>query len=640
MDFFQAQDRARSKTAGLVFFFLVFSVLFACCLTFALSLIAPSLFTSPQAYEDFRYRGIWLEQLNLMLERPYWYPLLSIFGGTCFVIIVGTVYKALDLARIGGRGLVERLGARQINSACQDDQERRLLNVIEEISLAAGIPVPAIYVLDRETGYNAFVAGSKPGDVAITVTRGALDQFSRDELQSVIAHEFSHIFNSDATLNMRCIGVIFGIQMIALLGREVLFRMRNVRGRNAGGVFMFGLALFLIGSIGYVCGQIIRCAISRQREFLADAAAVQFTRNPTGLVQAFKKILGLDNGGRMESIGANAHVLSHMFFVQGITSFFGSLFSTHPPLDERIRRIDARAVINLDKDHLKGVSSQLPESVSAFTPAGPRPSASIGKFDNQSITQASKFAGTVPGKLIEATRDPFSAVAIVLGILLSDDSDVRTRQLDRIGKSCFNSHLNDVNRYGRAILDRWMHWRLAAVHQCMPALQKLSPPQKKSFLDIVGLLMNEDNVLDLFEYAVLQILRQSLGDVETVRERFLATMQSRYGVEDVATILSAVIATNGRSYDENVPLFKKALEMFFGLKPGSKITPPKPDLRTLDTALRKYANSSPRERKKLIDLCAKLTLADQNVTLTEWHALQAISAALGCPLPPNFGLTT
>ncbi len=276
MDFFKDQERARTNSKLLVVLFIV-----AVCMIIASIYL---LFLVAFAYES----------------GNYWHPklLFWVSAGTLLLVSSGSLYKISQLATGGGSAVAEAMGARLVQRETTDLLEQRLLNVVDEMAIASGISVPKVYVMDDETAINAFAAGSRPSEAVVAVTRGCLEQLSRDELQGVIGHEFSHIFNGDMRLNLRLMGVLHGILIIALIGR-VMMRVRTVRSRNNDAraqiaLISFGLALFIIGYIGIFFGNLIKSAVSRQREFLADAAAVQFTRNPYGISGALKKIAGID----------------------------------------------------------------------------------------------------------------------------------------------------------------------------------------------------------------------------------------------------------------------------------------------------------------------------------------------------------
>jgi Zn-dependent protease with chaperone function len=254
------------------------------------------------------------------------------------VILIASFYKTMVLG--GGGGVVARsLGGVRISPDTTDPQQRRLLNVVEEMAIASGVPMPEVYLLEHESGINAFAAGHNPSNAAIGVTRGTLTTLNRAELQGVIAHEFSHILNGDMKLNVRLMGLLFGLLVIALIGRTVLRGASRVRGDRKGGVLvvlLIAVAVLVIGYIGLFFGRLIQAAVSRSREALADASAVQFTRDPSGLRGALVKIGASAAGSRV----ANPEVeeVAHMLFAPGMSRFF----ATHPPLLERLKAIDPR----------------------------------------------------------------------------------------------------------------------------------------------------------------------------------------------------------------------------------------------------------------------------------------------------------
>lgn len=333
MDFFEAQDVARKRTWYLVFLFVLSVIAIIVVLYIVAHLV------------NYRVAN---HSPGLRFD-PVLFAIVA--GGVLLVVGGGSGYRTMQLRR-GGPAVAELLGGRRVDPSTTDPDERRLVNVVEEMAIASNIPVPALYVLDGEEGINAFAAGHSPDDAAIAVTRGTLRTLSRDELQGVIAHEFSHIFNGDMRLNLRIMGLLFGILLLAVVGRILVYAGPRGGGRGGGGrqggggqIAMIGLALLLVGSIGVFFGRLIQAAVSRQREFLADAAAVQFTRNPAGIAGALRKIRASVEGGGPGGVVSNAHAeeAGHLFFVGGLGGFVTRLFATHPPLDERIRRIEGRA---------------------------------------------------------------------------------------------------------------------------------------------------------------------------------------------------------------------------------------------------------------------------------------------------------
>ena len=341
MDFFEAQERARKRTHRLVLLF-VLAVLGTVLAGYASAILL--LRGMPDRAE--RHGRSVTYSYDPAAPSGYWDP--KIFSGVAFgtiaVIGLASLFKWSQM-RAGGSAVAEMVGGRPVNLKTTDLRERKLLNVVEEMSIASGIPMPAVYVLDEEPGLNAFAAGLTTSDAAVTVTRGTLEKLTRDELQGVIGHEFSHILNGDMRLNVRITAIVFGILVIGLLGRGVLQSLGRGRvsggGKRGGGIaaiLAIGLALMIIGYVGYFFGRLIQAAVSRQREFLADASAVQFTRNPGGITGALKKIGGYALGGSLTN--NHAAEIGHFFFAQAFESNFGGLWATHPPLGERIKAID------------------------------------------------------------------------------------------------------------------------------------------------------------------------------------------------------------------------------------------------------------------------------------------------------------
>lgn len=323
MDFFGQQGKAKTKTTVLVVYFVI-AIVFIVASVYLASLL---IFHFTQAQQQ---PGVALPAL--VLWDPRLFGLVVV--GTLGVVLVGSLYKTIVLSK-GGSAVAESLGGRLLGADPTDPDERQLRNVVQEMALAAGMPVPKIYVLDNDNGINAFAAGHAPSDAAIGVTRGGMSLLTRDELQGVIGHEFSHLLNGDMRLNIRIMGILFGIVCLAVIGRVLLYT-RGGGGRGRNPMVLVGLALIVIGALGILFGRLIQAALSRQRELLADASAVQFTRNPAGLAGALKKIGSA--GSRIES--AHASEASHMFFENGLGKPLFGMMATHPPLEQRIRALD------------------------------------------------------------------------------------------------------------------------------------------------------------------------------------------------------------------------------------------------------------------------------------------------------------
>ncbi|MEE8349902.1 MAG: M48 family metallopeptidase, partial [Acidobacteriota bacterium] len=446
MDFFEYQDQARRTTRRLVVYFLLAVVVIILAVYLAILLIS---------FYSLRSASL--------VEFQWWNPLVFKWAVpiTLAVIVIGSIYKTAMLSE-GGEVVARWLGGRPLNPNTPNPEERRLLNVVEEMAIASGTPVPSVFVLDQEEGINAFAAGFTPGDAVIGVTRGTMTRLSRDELQGVIAHEFSHILNGDMLLNLRLIGVLNGILVIALIGYAIMRGSgRNSGSKKEGGgaIVIFGLALLVIGYVGVFFGRLIKSAVSRQREFLADASAVQFTRNPDGLAEALKKIGGLAHGSGIQN--PRAEEISHLFFANGlgpaklqpssgkpavrrrsapVSSAFGFM-ATHPSLPDRILRIDPSfkgifPVVDLTPMEIPAETSAgaaAPASATASAPAAAAATGGIsvlpekltqlvGTLDQAHLTYAAALLSTLPSQLRGQVHEPSNARSVVLALILSSDS--------------------------------------------------------------------------------------------------------------------------------------------------------------------------------------------------------------------------
>ena len=433
MDFFERQDKARRKTKLLVFYFIV-----AICLLILASYAAVfAIFGRREVIDSLGESSFTFWQADLFL----WTTL-----GTLIVIGIGSAFKTAELSK-GGSAVAQMLDGRLINSNATEANERKLLNVVEEMAIASGIPVPQVYLLENEAGINAFAAGHSTGDAAIGVTRGGMQMLSRDQLQGVIGHEFSHILNGDMRLNLRLMGLIFGILCLTVVGRVLL----QTRGKK-NPLPLLGLALIVIGFVGVFFGRLIQAAVSRQREFLADAASVQFTRNPDGLAGALKKIGGLASGSKLES--PHAQEASHLFFANGLRSSVTGLMATHPPLEERIRALDpafdgkfpeVAPEIAEPPPPTQPVRSQpppLPPPLPGFPQSGAAGSGIIGTViaaqallpdvghpTTRHLQYAADLQRSLPKALESAARDPLGASTLIYALLLSNEPAAREKQL-------------------------------------------------------------------------------------------------------------------------------------------------------------------------------------------------------------------
>jgi Zn-dependent protease with chaperone function len=629
VDFFGAQDRARSRTWQLFALFSAAVVALVLATNVLIALVARFSSTAGLA-----------QGIDGVLEGTSLQTWVGISTLVVFVIAAASTYKYLSL-RSGGRAVADLLGGRQLDPASTSLPERRLLNVVEEMALASGIPVPSVYVLD-DAGINAFAAGLGTQDAIVGVTRGTLTALDRDELQGVIGHEFSHILNGDMHINLRLIAILHGILFLGLVG-EILMRTRGRgRGRDGAPIVLLGLGLVVIGYAGTFFGNLIKAAVNRQREFLADAAAVQFTRNPQGIARALKKIGGSTAGSRVAS--SHSKEMSHLFFGQAVSFALPRLFATHPPLEERIRALEPR----WDGRFIEGgvtAATPLPETVAAMsTDPAERVVAQVGTLP--SLTAAQARLASFPDPLLCAARQPESAFALVQALFLSTDATIRDRQVRLLQDMTAAGALEASRASDQASpTSRLISFlplvspldaigRLTLLKLAAPALKELSSAQFRAMTEGVERLIRADAAVDLLEWVLQTTLLRELAphfgaSPVTPARRLTADQED----EAMATVLSAV-ARAGEAGDAASARAFAAGVAAFG-RPLRRDTHEDPDFARLDQAMRTLRALSPLRKPRVIKACAACALVD-GAKVAERALLAGIAAALDCPLPPDF----
>jgi Zn-dependent protease with chaperone function len=644
VNFFEHQERARRRTAELI----VYYALAVGLIILAIYFVILFLFFAGEAQAE--RPGA---RLNL------WQPqiLFWVAGFTGLVILAGTLYKIAALARDGGEAVARLLGGRPLPPDTRDFFERRVLNVVEEMALASGTPVPRVFILDAEDGINAFAAGYSPATAVIGITRGCAQHLKRDELQGVIAHEFSHIFNGDMRLNLRLIGVLNGILVIALIGYglfRIMLNSSSGRGRSSrdkkGGAVAFlllGLALMVIGYIGVFFGKLIKSAVSRQREFLADASSVQFTRNPAGIAGALKKIGGLAAGSRIAS--HRAEEASHLFFANGLRSGLVNLMATHPPLAERIRRIEpafdgrfpevavaAEEAPRVAAEETRRTPPQpVPDAAAAFAVSAPLVAAHAGAPRAEHLEYAAALLAALPSAFRLQVREPLGAQAVVYALALSDSRDVRSRQVAHLaGHADARAHtlMLQLATAAQAVAAAQ---RLPLLALALPALRQLSAKQYGEFRANVLALTRADMQIDLFEYTLLRMLVRHLDPLfglakpATVRHTHLPPVRAQ------CLALLATLARFGNAEESAAAAaFAKGMAALPEL--GAATLPPagEASLEALDQALTVLATLAPRAKRQVVEACTACITADRAITVEEAELLRAITDALDVPLPP------
>jgi Zn-dependent protease with chaperone function len=641
MDFFERQDKARRKTKLLVFYFIV-----AICLLILASYAAVfAIFGRKEVVDSFGEASFTFWQTDLFL----WSAL-----GTLAVISIGSVAKTLELSR-GGSAVAQMLDGRLINSNTIEADERKLLNVVEEMSIASGIPVPQVYLLENEAGINAFAAGHSTGDAAIGVTRGGMRMLSRDQLQGVIGHEFSHILNGDMRLNLRLMGLIFGILCLTVVGRVLL----QTRGKK-NPLPLLGLALIVIGFVGVFFGRLIQAAVSRQREFLADAASVQFTRNPDGLAGALKKIGGLVIGSKLEA--PHAQEASHMFFANGLRSSVTGLMATHPPLEERIRALDPAfdgkfpevapetAEPTQPTQPVRSQPPPLPPPLPGFPQSGAAGSGIIGTViaaqallpdvghpTTRHLQYAADLQRSLPKALESATRDPLGASTLIYALLLSNEPAVRDKQLADLAAETSDPIVDETLTIWPETQNVNVQAKIPLVDLALPALRQLSSAQFHEFRAAVHALAECDHQIDLFEYMLQKIVLRHLEPNFLPAPKAVTQFYDlRPMVADCGVLLSAMAYAGQEDPAQAEAAFARGAQLLSRIAKSEIPFLPKVDcdLQRLDAALARLALAVPQIKKNVLNACVETVAADGLIQLPEAELLRAIADSLDCPIPP------
>ena len=644
MDFFEHQEAARKKTGRLVLLF-VLAVVVIIVLVYGV-VAGVLLFNS--AKTGSRPPSLWQPEILLLVGL-----------GTITIVLAGSFYKTSQL-RGGGHVIAETLGGRLIDTGSRDLLERKVLNVVEEMALASGTPVPPVYLLEKEAGINAFAAGHSPDDAVIGVTKGTIELLSRDELQGVMAHEFSHILNGDMRMNIRLIGVIHGILVIGLLGGVMLrsaFYSGAARGRRSsskeggGGaiaILAIGLGLLVVGYAGVFFGQLIKAAVSRQREFLADASAVQFTRLPGGISGALKKISGYVFQSKINS--PHAEQASHMFFGEGVSHVLGAVMATHPPLATRITRIEpdwdgaipkvepSQRVVEKARRKAHHLSRQ-PAAVAGLAAAAIAPvpltgAGRIGQPTSDHIEYAAQLVAALPDTIKEAAHEAFGARALVYALLLDEQPEPRRRQIERLEQHADPQVKRETHRLAPLVARLDLNARLPLIDMALASLRELSADQYRAFRNNVEELIRADERIDLFEWVLRRIIVHHLEPPFTrVRPRRTRYYSLRPLSGHCALLLSTLAYAGHAKHDEARHAFAAGaahLEV-----PALDIQPVKScNLKSLDEALDALAEVGPREKRKVLAACAACISADRTVTVKEGELLRAVADSLDCPMTP------
>ncbi len=674
-NFFQHQEDARASSLRLIplFFLALIGVVAAVYLVWTAG--------------AFLLTGIVRYWRGAASEGSAWY---FQFWDTDRAIIIALVVLVLFLfnsirktrqLREGGRAVARLLRATRVNPGTAEPDKRRLLNVVEEMSVASGVPVPDVYILEHEPSINAFVAGHSVDDMIVGVTGGAVKYLTRDELQGIIAHEYSHIFNGDMALKMRLMGWVHGLFAVTLIADWVMDRRNAQFDRefnssrkvemSGGNIFtdlfitVAGFILSFIGWHGAVFGRVIKAAVSQQREHLADAAAVQFTRYPEGLVGAFEKVHKWPEGGKV--VCPHAEEASHMFFTDALQGDEFFLFlSTHPPIEERINRVrnmmghsPSKAEIG-QKDSVDELLAERPEAalkakspdnvviqrppilknMGEGLPVAPMKTpvtealANVGVPLAEHLVFAAKLIESLSIELKDAAHDTLKAQSLMFALLLDSQPGLRMKQLEMV-KANFGEDVSAlaVNLHD-GIMKLPAHARIPLVELSLPSLRGMSLEDYKKFDRTVKELVRADQELDVFEFALQHVLRRHLG----AHYGSCVTPDIRYHslkavAGDVSVLLSILASLGHEQWRQGA--FDKGVKSFNSTQFSLRLIPADQcSLNTLEAALNNIREAGPSVKRAILQASAEVVAADGQVHAAEGELLRAVADALDCPLPP------
>ncbi|HIF6097027.1 TPA: M48 family metallopeptidase [Vibrio parahaemolyticus] len=612
MDFFHHQDTARQRTGLLVMLF----TLAVLAITGLVSVISIGIY--------FYFTGEPFTTQSIIS-----YCLLS-FVGVLTVVSISSFIRLSELNANGERGVAESIGGKLISTDTSNAKHRQLLNVVEEMSIASGIPVPPVYVMAEEHGINAFAAGMSIDDAVIGVTQGALDAFSRDELQGVIAHEFSHILNGDMRLNTRLIGALFGITCIAHFGHLILDNSNSTRhvsrsssdsNKGFAVIILIAIVCLVLGWLGTLFGNMIKAAISRQREFLADASAVQFTRNDQGIAGALKKIGSNVQGSTLNTKASDE--MSHMMFGQSKLSGFSGLFATHPPLDERIRRIEP----NWDGSYAQHSHAQNTafdnEQVSGFAVGGGSPASQSASPSEQLSETGQQLISQLPPELVDIAREPYSARFVAFALIF-DGSDIQREMIKSYVPLASQSTLLPWLDY-----DLPLHLRFPLLELALPALKSLSEAQKISLCKVLRELSETDNQYSLAEWCVINLLeKQLLASFGFIKQhKTLKQLE-----ESVFWLLRELAWVSHSQADKAQRAYHCALA-HLGF-PEVTLEPANSNWHLSRAALELLLQLKPKDRRMFVKACRLAIESDGEITVAEGELYRVIACFLEVPEPP------
>lgn len=648
MNFFDAQDRARQTSRRLIAAYIVATIAIVLAVT---ALVGVALY-------NFSGTGYGYATTPGYTTSEFIAQQGSILIGTAILttlfILGASLYKTSILSAGGGRVATD-MGGTLVPADVQEPLRRRLRNVVEEMAIASGVPVPEIYVLEEESSINAFAAGFTPSDAAVAVTRGTLELLDRNELQGVIAHEFSHILNGDMRLNIRLMAVLFGIMVLGLIGRLIVRGGHHTsivssrRDRGAPIALVIGLGLIIIGGLGVFFARIIKAGVSRQREYLADASAVQFTRQSAGIANALKKIGGYSSGSLIRS--ADPEEVSHMLF--GTGARFSGLFATHPPLIDRIHALDPsfkesdfprvdprqhRATSSADAVHsgfAGDITTALANGGAAFLPDSI--AESVGQPESEHIEYAQHLRQSVPESLYAAAHSSEFAYLLTIALILHPDGDTVDRQLSLAKEQLGADRARLVRKYYEELSTTGAEYRLPLLAIAFPAL-KARPIQQLSYLvSLTTRIIEIDGEIDFYEYCFYRILMSNLGQAIDPSGRHSAARARKKQLQPAAINLLRVLANYGhKSEERSEAAFAAGLATLgpWAERHGYHADKQSYTVAVLDRSLDVLLGLNNKGKESLLRAISATAAHDGKLSIGEAELIRAVCATLDYPLPP------
>ena len=665
MDFFERQHQAKKKTGYLVFLFGV-AVLLISLLNFLI--IAAVI---PFVGEERKREGLDFSTLQDPMLAMY------VVLGTFVVIFLAGLYRKSQLSG-GGSSIASMMGGRLVNMASTDPDEQKLMNVVEEMAIASSVPMPEVFVMNEEKGINAFAAGYTVDDAVIGVTDGCMRRLSRDELQGVIAHEFSHILNQDMRLNLRLVAVVFGLFVLSQLGRLMMqigfssSGRRSSRNRDEGGgaavIGIAGLGIMAAGGLGILMGNLIKSAVSRQREYLADSSAVQFTRNPDGLAGALKKIGAMATGSRL--LTPHAEEASHMFFGNGMSESWLSFTATHPPLLDRILLLepsfdggfsevkfeerrsptakpDSKARRTQSGIPIPGMGDALgqalPPVILGLAAAGQvhvgsaaAVADSIGNPTQQHIDFAAALLASLPEAVRAAAHDTHDACALVFALLLDPKGGpVREKQLGQVDKLFGEQMAKATLKLSGEVATLDPRAKLPVADLAIGALRRMAREQFDSFTHLLETLAAADEQIDLFEFSLSKLVIRHLEPHFLKDRKKVVQVYSLKRLNHECSVLISSLACTAGSDDETIKMaYDAGAAHLASATELNQLPPTECGIHELDQALVALVGVGPKLKRQLIETAAATVSADGCLQIQEAELLRAISDSLDCPMPP------